>query len=295
MGIACKRRTARTGCDLCAGALLYTQLEITRVTVSESEAAGREIRSRRQRCGDLSVLTKRLDFENALLNDIRRKRRKRPTVKLRWVLALFAVGIALAASASALFTLFGGNSHAPLAETAAGFAACLAAGDMDATVEYCAEGAMGSQLLASERARHYLPGAAAAFQLDPNARASRVALLTRIQDDLARAGLDWQNGQVLAFGGVLAKVSDPASMQSTASVAVGNVYLDDGHGVYTIEMSFMNCLGSYVITDIWQWGALEVVPEALKRHSRALFETFRKEPAADSVTVKAPEHVFIKR
>ncbi|HQK75765.1 MAG TPA: hypothetical protein PKZ25_06175, partial [Candidatus Hydrogenedentes bacterium] len=65
-------------------------------------------------------MTKRLDFEDALLHDIRRNRRKRPTVKLRWVLAFFAVGIALAASASALLTLFSGNSHAPLAETAAG-------------------------------------------------------------------------------------------------------------------------------------------------------------------------------
>jgi hypothetical protein len=245
--------------------------------------------------GSLIPLAKRLDFENALLNDIRKKRRKRPTVKLRWVLALFAVGIALAASASALLTLFGGNSHAPLAETAAGFAARIATEQMDAAVEYCAEGAMGSQLVASERARLYLPGAAAAFLPDPNARANRMALLTRIHDDLARAGLDWQNAQMLAFGGVLAKVSDPARMQSAASVAVGNVYLDDGHGVYTIEMSFMNCLGSYVITDIWQWGALEVVPEALKAHSRALFETFRKEPATDSAVVKAPEHVFIKR
>ncbi|HQK75763.1 MAG TPA: hypothetical protein PKZ25_06165 [Candidatus Hydrogenedentes bacterium] len=77
-------------------------------------------------------------------------------------------------------------------------------------------------------------------------------------------------------------------------MVVGNVYLSDGQGVYTIELSLMNCLGSYVITDIWQWGALEVAPDALKGHSRAQFETFRKDPADDGVTVKAPEHVFIK-
>ncbi|HNV21491.1 MAG TPA: hypothetical protein PLB67_16725 [Candidatus Hydrogenedentes bacterium] len=239
-------------------------------------------------------MTKRLDFEDALLHDIRRNRRKRPTVKLRWVLAFFAVGIALAASASALLTLFSGNSHAPLAETAAGFAARIAAGQMDAAVEFCAEGAMGSQLVATERARVFLPQALAIPQPSPNARADRLALLTRVRDDLARAGLDWENAQALAFGGVLAKVSDPARMQGTASMVVGNVYLSDGQGVYTIELSLMNCLGSYVITDIWQWGALEVAPDALKGHSRAQFETFRKDPADDGVTVKAPEHVFIK-
>ncbi len=241
-----------------------------------------------------TVLAKRLDFETALLKDIRRDGRPRATVKLRWVVGLFAIGAALAASASALLTLFSGNSHAPIAETATSFVLRVAGQEMEAAAEFCPEGALGSQLVAAERGRVFRPDALVLPQTGPAALAERVAQLKRVHDDLERAGLNWSNARALAFGGVLAKAHDPSRMQGTATVAVGNIYISDGRGVFAVEVSLMNCLGTYVITDIWVWGALEIVPEALKSHSRAQFDEFKGEKPDDGVVVKAPEHVFVK-
>ncbi|HOD49043.1 MAG TPA: hypothetical protein PLJ71_04940 [Candidatus Hydrogenedentes bacterium] len=239
-------------------------------------------------------MAKRLDFEAALLRDLQRKRRKRPAVRLPWVFALLLVSAALAASASALLTLFSGNSHAPIAETAANFASRLAGNQMQAAAELCPEGALGAQLVAAERARAFLPEAVALPQSAPGALENRIAQLSRVREDLERAGLDWNNARMLAFGGVSARVFDPVRMQQPSAAVIGNIYIGDGKGVYTIEVSLMNCLGSYVITDLWQWGALDIVPEAVKSHSRAHFEQFKNEKTEDGVEIKSPEHVFLK-
>jgi hypothetical protein len=239
-------------------------------------------------------LTKRLDFENVLLHDIQRQRRKQPAVKLRWVAALFAVGAALAASASALFTLFGGGNHKAVAETASDFVLRIGANDMKAAVEFCPEGPLGAQLIAAEQARAFKPEAVSVPVVDPNAREERVAQLNRLRSDLENAGLDWAAAEATAFGGVAARVFDPTRMEGPATALVGNIYLTDGAGVYAIEVSLMNCLGSYVITDIWQWRPLDIAPETVEAHSRRQFDAFREETFAVSAEVDAPEHVFAR-
>ena len=239
-------------------------------------------------------MAKQLDFETALLKDLKSTRRGGRTVKLRWVFVVFALGIAIAASASALLTLFTGDSHAPIAETATGFVGAIAGQRFDAAAEYCAEAPLGAQMVAADRARVFLPESLVVPQTDPNALADRVAQLNRVRADLERAGLDWANAKAIAFGGIMADVFDPVQMQEASAAVVGNIYLSDGQNVYTIEVSLMNCYDSYVIIDIWQWGVLDVVPEAVKDHSRAQFDTFKNERAADGIEVDRPEHVFVK-
>ena len=129
-----------------------------------------------------TVLAKRLDFETALLKDIRRDGRPRATVKLRWVVGLFAIGAALAASASALLTLFSGNSHAPIAETATSFVLRVAGQEMEAAAEFCPEGALAATV-AAERAAcsSRRPGLANRSRCPRNGRQ-----LKRVRDDLER-------------------------------------------------------------------------------------------------------------
>lgn len=239
-------------------------------------------------------MAKRLDFEDALLKDLQRVRRDRPTVKLRWVVVLFAVGAAVAASASALLTLFSGNSRAHLAETAGSFVGHIANNEIAAAAELCAEGALGAQLIAAERARAFRPGALIIPESDPVALEGRMVQLERIRADLERAGLDWSQAQAVAFGGVSARVMDPVLMHAPSSAIIGNIYLTDGRGVYAIEVSLKECLGSYVITDVWQWGSLDVVPDAVRRHSRAQFQAFRNEEDLDGIRFKRPSHVFVR-
>ena len=239
-------------------------------------------------------MAKRLAFEDALLKDLKRPRRDRPTVKLRWVVVLFAVGAALAASASALLTLFSGNNHAQLAQAADDFVTRLARNQLEAAAELCAEGALGAQLIAAERARTFRPGALIIPEADPVALDGRVVQLERMRADLERAGLDWSEARAVGFGGVVARVMAPVRMHAPSSAIVGNIYLSDGQGVYTIEVSLKECLGSYVITDVWQWGALDVAPDAVRRHSRAQFRAFRDEEDLDGIRFKRPSHVFVR-
>jgi len=211
-----------------------------------------------------------------------------------WVLALFVVSAALAASASAILTFFSGNGHKAVVQTTAEFVSLLADNQLQAAAELCPEGALGAQLAAAERARVFLPEALSLPPSGPEAIEGRIAELSRVREDLERAGLDWNSAQAIAFGGVSAKVFEPSSMREASGALVGNIYLGDGQEVYAIEVSLMDCLGSYVITDIWQWGALDVVPDALKNHSRAQFEQFKNENPEEGIEVKDAVHVFLK-
>lgn len=207
---------------------------------------------------------------------------------------MFVVSAAVAASASAILTFFSGNGYSAAVKTTAEFVSLLAENQVPAAAEFFPEGALGGQLAAAERARAFLPEALSLPSSGPEALETRVAQLQRVRDELQRAGMNWENARVIAFGGVSAKVFEPTSMREASGALVGNIYISDEQGVYVIEVSLMDCLGSYVITDIWQWGALDVVPEGLKDHSRAQFDLFANEHSEDGVEVKAPEHVFVK-
>ncbi|MFO7973754.1 MAG: hypothetical protein R6V12_03885 [Candidatus Hydrogenedentota bacterium] len=239
-------------------------------------------------------MAKRLDFETALLKDLQRKREKRPIVKLPWVLGVFAVSAVLAASASAILTLFSSNGYKAVVETTSEFVSRLAENQLQAAAEFCPEGALGSQLTAAERARVFSPEALTLPPSGSDALETRVSQLNRIRKDLERAGLDWENARTIAFGGVCAEIFEPASMLEASGALVGNIYITDERKVYVIEVSLMDCLGSYVITDIWQWGALDIAPDTLKNHSRAQFDQFKNEHAEDNIEIKTPEHVFLK-
>lgn len=207
---------------------------------------------------------------------------------------MFVVSAAVAASASAFLTLFSGNAYKSVIETTSEFVSQLAENQVRAAAEFCPEGALGGQLAAAERARAFLPEAFSLPPSSPQALETRVTQIKRVREELERAGMNWENARVIAFGGVSAKVFEPTSMREASGALVGNIYISDEQGVYVIEVSLRDCLGSYVITDIWQWGALDVVPEGLKDHSRAQFDLFTNEHSEDGVEVKAPEHVFVK-
>ncbi len=243
-------------------------------------------------------MSKRLDFDGALRADMRRKRTRRPRIGLRGLTGLAVLAllvVALTGGASALFTSFA-LDRGLLIDTTVGFLAAVASENPEAALRFCAEGDVGAQHLAAEDARTFQPGYGASTIVAAPDRAARLALLSDMRAELTQAGVDWAALTPLAFGGTSARVFDADLMQKPASVLVGNVYFSSADKLYAIEVSLRECLGTFVVVDVWRWETLNITPKQVKSHATEQHRALKREPALPDgpAELDRPRQVFVK-
>jgi hypothetical protein len=203
------------------------------------------------------------------------------------------LGLVLAATAVAAGTWgwFHFNDEKALAETSKAFMDALKTGNASASTAILASSEAGATLLAKDIVR-----VQAKAQADPKAdKHEMTPTLDQIHDTLAKDGVDWSNVQPLAFGGVRAQVADPATMKTYATVVNGELYFGSGAGVFAVEFTSRKCGSMFVITDIWQYHALDVTKEKLAEYSNKRFREFadEQEDPKDTVKLRSPKHIFV--
>ncbi|MBN2308371.1 MAG: hypothetical protein JXR94_05335 [Candidatus Hydrogenedentes bacterium] len=218
----------------------------------------------------------RLEFENRLIARITEPRAgTRRRLSMAWLGGLALVALILAGALSARATLFA-LDKAGLARTAIALLDALRAEEPGAALAAFAEGPGAGDLLREEEQRVFLPGVAPGDHArSPEERRAQIAA---VRAELTEQGVRWDDVSPLAFGGVRARIWDPALMQEPAEIAMGNVYFTSGGRVFAVEVSAWRCGSDYVIVDIWQRGALDITEAGVKDHAGQCFERFQDEP-----------------
>ena len=167
------------------------------------------------------------------------------------------------------------GGHAPaVARTCAAVVKALKSDDMAALDRFCADGETGKSLLAADNQR-LLNGSAvhaATVADDPQAGMSCFDFLKNARRQLADQGIAPAGITPVAFGGVEAKILDPATMSNPATSITGELYFKAGDKLYAIELTARKCGEDFVVTGFWRCQPLDVPAEDLKAYARKKYD-----------------------
>jgi len=216
---------------------------------------------------------------------------QRPWLKTAAILSMIAVlGTAFVIAGRNV----GAQSNHDLAGISRTFLVALAHDDMNAALEVCAESPEGQRILAAERQRVFGSLADQDF-LDPQARTIRSHTLNRLREELGQAGLQWNDIEPLALGGVRARVLQPSLMKEPASLVWGHLYFSNANRLYEIEVTAWQCGDQFIIVDVWDWAPLTVAPSEVESFAKARSRRFlqdRREGPDDTKIIR-PRRIFI--
>ena len=241
---------------------------------------------------------KRLEFEGEALAQIRAPgiRRPRRRAKGRFLRGTLAVAVVLSVAilGGGMLVqngLFGTDRRA-ISRTAEALLGGLASGDDALALSVCAESAEGARKLADVEEQTF--GMETPVSVPENSRDERLAALDLVRSELAEAGVDWNDVQLVAFGGIRGRVIDPDDMQKPVTSLAGSIYFASRGQLYVLEFSAWRCKGDYIITEVWQGSGVSVGYEDLETLSMSQFEAFEREsPEPDSlVKIEYPKHLF---
>lgn len=268
---------------------------------------------------DVSVMTKkpgstrRLQFDDGLLTDLRRAQGKSSTFNpgsaLRVSHVVLPILLALLVLAALIIATFIGiqrvrqagawrNDAEPLTRVCEAVLSALRANVPDQALSVCAESETGRAALDEEDARLSLkseekPQTGAVS--DGAAPLPCTKMLAFLHDTMAAQGVAWEQARALAFGGVWAQVIAPDTMKDPAVAVTGNLYFGVADKNYALEFTARRCNGQYVITDFWQCVPVGATPENLERYSEEWFRSFSRESASADATAKVrkAKHIFV--
>ncbi len=238
----------------------------------------------------------RLEFEPALIAQITHGGRSHQPVKGRRWHTIGILGILVAVLTVAFSLRFGNRDERALISMAETLGQGLISGQIEPALAIFEEGEIGAPLIAAERAR--VGNGQSMIEPSPSslnrAQIERRATLTLLREELEEDGLRWEDAELVAFGGVQADVRAPDLMRRSAVGITGNLYFRSGGRYYAVEISAKRCRRSYIPTDIWQWGPVDLPQGALQPHASELYLTFKNElnPTAGS-TVQQPRFIFV--
>jgi hypothetical protein len=107
-------------------------------------------------------------------------------------------------------------------------------------------------------------------------------------------GVVWEQIKPLAFGGVRAKILDPARMQQAADSVTGELFFLSGDKLFSLELTARRCGANFVVTNFWRYNALDITPDQIKDRVAESIRAFQDEPEVDpNVRVKSPKQVFL--
>lgn len=238
----------------------------------------------------------RLEFEPALIAQITQaSRRPAPERRKPWY-TIGALGVLVAILTVAFSLRFGNRDERAVIAMVEEFGEGIIANELDRSLALFEDGAIGAPLIAAERAR--IGNGQGVAELSPaamnRAQAERRATLMLLREELEAAGLRWDDAELVAFGGVQADVRVPELMRRAAVGITGNLYLRSGGRHYRIEVSAKRCRRRYVLTDIWQWGPVELPETALQPHASEKYLSFKNELNPSTASpVQQPRFIFV--
>lgn len=242
---------------------------------------------------------RRLDFEGEALAQIYAPTISRPRrrAKSRFMGGVFAVAavLSVAVLGGGMLVqngLFFGADRRAITKTTESLLGGLASQDYSLALSVCAEGAEGAQRLAALEAKTF--GTITSVAVAEDAREERIAALDNLRAELADAGVNWNDIQPIAFGGIRGRIINSADMRGPVTSLAGSVYFASRGQIYSLEFTAWRCEGVYVITDVWQGSEVSVGYADLEPLSAAQFDAFEREaPEPDSpVEIEYPKHLF---
>jgi len=268
---------------------------------------------------DVSVMTRkpgstrRLQFDEGLLTDLRRARGKSSTFDpgpaLRVARGVVPILLGLLLLAALIIVAIMGiqrirqagawkSDSEPLARVCDVVLSALRANTPEQALPVCAESDMARATLEEENARlsreteekpQAIPVSGAAEALPC------VKMLTLLHGTMAAQGVVWEQARALAFGGVWAEVIAPDEMKDPAVAVTGNLYFGVADKTYALEFTARRCNGQYVITNFWQCVPVGATPENLEQYSKEWFRSFSNESASaeETAKIKRPKHIFV--
>ncbi|MCX5771025.1 MAG: hypothetical protein NTZ09_12240 [Candidatus Hydrogenedentes bacterium] len=180
----------------------------------------------------------------------------------------------------------GGNGPA-VARTCLAVADAMKTGKLAALDRFCADGETGKRLLATDNQRLVSGSAvhAAAFGKETTAGMSCFDFLKNARQQLTDQRVELGQITPLAFGGVEAKVLDPATMSNPAVSVMGELYFQAGAKLYALELTARKCGDDFVVTSFWRCQPVDVAAEDLKARARDKYPQ-EETAATDANTVK---------
>lgn len=236
---------------------------------------------------------KRLEFERDVFANspaIMIRRAPKSRLSLVRVAAFVTLCVALVATGGAVASRAGffGTERKSIHSMCRTFVRGLAEGDGAAAVEACAESERGARLLAMEEADVF-GEAITAHSANPETQRNA---LRALHVELERAGVQWSNATLIAFGGIRARVEN-AAMKRPLTVLAGEIYFQSGGRNFAIEISAWRCNGDYVIVDVWKGAPIDEQTADLPARAQARFAEFPEQPAAgQDLTVTYPKQVY---
>ena len=118
--------------------------------------------------------------------------------------------------------------------------------------------------------------------------------LRAIREVLVKEGIALEQARPLAFGGVEARIFDPATMNEAARSLTGSLYFSAGDRLYGIELTARRCGDRYVVLDVWNCLPVEAAPADIEAHAGQQYEQFRGEPAKPGEpSIKRARRLFV--
>jgi len=243
----------------------------------------------------------RLQFDPALVADIHRQRQSQNAFPVFSIALCAMLLLALAVWASQTIQMpawafFQNNGN--LDKACLALLQALQNGPLDTPLEICADSPAGTALLQKENTRLFRQGdsSPATQATAPSAkRPSSNAILAAIRRELVAAGVNCEQIRPLAFGGVKARIMDPATMEDTAESVTGEVFFSAGQRLFALQLTARRCGADFIITDLWQCLPLDIAPEAIKERVAQTLKAFKSESSegVDAVKIKSPRQVFV--
>lgn len=94
-----------------------------------------------------------------------------------------------------------------------------------------------------------------------------------IWDAATAAGLDWDDAEAVAFGGVR---TSPVEDDDT-TLLLGNVYVRSAEALYAFEVSALRLDTGFALTHLWGCARLEGDVSSAKLHAAAQYRAYRNE------------------
>jgi len=241
----------------------------------------------------------RLQFDDELQASLRRINRPRrslvPHVGFVACVAVVAV-LALGGSQYVPWPSWPDGNGPAVARTCAAVIDALKTGKPAALDRLCADGKTGKGLLAADNQRLVNAAAihAAAFADETPAGMSCFDFLKNAQRLLTDQGVVLKQITPVAFGGIEAKVLEPATMSNPAVSVTGELYFQAGANVYALELTARKCGADFIVTSFWRCQHLDVPAEDLKAYARQKYpEEETAATDANMIKITSVHRIFI--
>jgi len=233
----------------------------------------------------------RLQFDDELQASLRRINRPRRSLlpHVGFVTCVAAVAVlALGGSQYVPWPSWPGGNGPAVARTCAAVVDALKTANLAALDRLCADGKTGKDLLAEDNQRLVNSSAvhAAAFAKETPPGMSCFDFLKNARRQLTEQGVVLGQITPAAFGGIEAKVLDPATMSNPAVSVTGELYFQAGAKLYALELTARKCGDDFVVTSFWRCQPIDVPAEDLKAYAREKYPEDESAPATNTDTVK---------